>query len=448
MNKHRTKNMTRKILGLVLCLVMIAGTFEGVFPAAETAGEEKAATVPLLTCASAGIELENNDSSVETSLCLKLDDERIISRIHREDVVLGGVFKGMFVSRIRHDKKTILLDLAGVPDFGRENDIAGLQGTVTFPGEIFGCEDSVITSVDIIEKTGTKEEWKPSFIPHLNARRDRGDEFEMSIALIPVVGAFSEDFGIEDISLAWNLKNGRVNAFREMEEGCRELIVNVPKAGWRKDGDGYSGLGSIILSGGSMADSDGKLYEKPVYAVREFSLEKPGRDLTAQDVQTIQGIVGGFGNTTTGTVLGLISGGASAGSAAYTMLGWCGVFPTAASRHTEIMKALGEIRNTVNEVNSKCDYMSGVLDEHTLMINKMGVKLDEQFLGEYDASFAAMVEMMDTLEAAMQSPVIQEEIEAVVDALVEKYQTPQIKVTCQTFMSQMTTLPWKMTALP
>jgi hypothetical protein len=41
--------MTRKILGLVLCLVMIAGTFEGVFPAAETAGEEKAATVPLLT---------------------------------------------------------------------------------------------------------------------------------------------------------------------------------------------------------------------------------------------------------------------------------------------------------------------------------------------------------------------------------------------------------------
>ena len=72
----------------------------------------------------------------------------------------------------------------------------------------------------------------------------------MSIALIPVVGAFSEDFGIEDISLARNLKNGRVNAFVEMEEGCRELIVDVPKTGWRKDGDGYSGLGSIILSGG------------------------------------------------------------------------------------------------------------------------------------------------------------------------------------------------------
>ena len=428
MNKYRTKKMTRKILGLALCLIMTAGTSAGVIPAAETAVEKKAAPVPLITCASAGIELVDNDSSVETSLCLKLDDGRIINRIHREDVGLGGVFRGMFVSGIRHDNKTILLDLAGVPDFGRENDIAGLQGTVTFPGEIFGCEDSVITSVDIIEKIGTKEEWKPSFRPYLNAMRDTGDEIEMSIVLIPVVGAFSEDFGIEDIGLARNLKNGRVKAFWEMEEGSRELIVDVPKTGWRKDGGGFSGLGSIILSGGSMADADGTPYEKPVYAVREFSLEKVGRDLTTQDVETIQEIVGGFGNTTTGTVLGLISGGATAGNAAYTMLGWCGVVPNDASRHAEIMKLLGEINNTVNEINSKCDYMSGVLDAHTLMINKMGVKLDEQFLGKYDASFASMVEMMDTLENALQRPVIKAEIEAVVDDLVQKYQISQIKV--------------------
>lgn len=428
MNKHRTKKMTRKILGLALCLLMTTEAFAGVFPATEKAGEEKTAPVPLITCASAGIELVNNDSSVKTSLCLKLDDEHIKSRIHREDIVLGGVFKGMLVSGIRHDKKTILLDLVGVPDFGREKDFTGLQGTMTFPGEIFGCEDNVISSVGIIEKTGTKKEWKPSFKPHLNGMRDSGDKIEMSIVLIPVVGAFSEDFGIEDISLARNLKNGKVSSFWKMEEGCREIIVEVPKTGWREGGDGYSGLGSIILSGGSMADANGKLYEKPVFAVREFSLEKTGRDLTAQDVETIQGIVGGFGNTTTGTVLGLISGGASAGSAAYTMLGWCGVVPTNASRHAEIMKALGEINNTVNEVNSKCDYMSGVLDAHTLMINNMGVKIDEQFLGKYDASFASMVEMMDTLEAALQNPIIEEEIEAVVDELVEKYQNPEIKV--------------------
>ena len=425
MRKYHVRNAARKLLCLALSMVMATGSLAGMSFAGETKGAEETASLPVLSCETTTLEIPDNDKSVDVFLYLTVDGESIKNRIRREDVILGGVFRDMFVSAIRHDRKTILLDLTGMPDFTSKGEGTPLQGTVEIPGSAFDCDGSVKASVDIIEKTDVEEESRPSFRPYLDAIRDDGNALEMRIVIFPLLGSFAKDFSEDNISFGRDLKDAQIRAFRETDDDCYEFIVSVPKEGVKEDENGYSCFGSIILSGGSMVTTDGETYDQMVYAVRDYSTETVGRDLNGKDIETIQGIVGGFGNTTTGTIFSVLSGGISAASGAYTVLGWCGVFPTDASRHADIMNKLAEIQGTVNSINDKCDYMSNTLDEHTKMITAMGVKIDEQYLGEYDAEFEAMVELMDTLEKELEKPWIKAQIEDAIERVAEKYQVPR-----------------------
>ena len=133
--------------------------------------------------------------------------------------------------------------------------------------------------------------------------------------------------------------------------GC-ELIASIPKYKLSEGEETYSYMGSVILSEGSMVNAAGEVNEEEMSVTREFSPETTGRDnLSMADINTIKGIVGGFGNTAWGTIGGVMSGGSSAFSAAWTVLGFCGVVPTDSSRHSEVMNKLDVIHKSVKEVD-------------------------------------------------------------------------------------------------
>ena len=410
-----------------VCLTLSAGMLAG-NPAVSVLAEETAqaeaftSSVPL-KCETESINLVDNGRSVVLHLRVNQEDARIQKKIYGEDIVLGGAFQDMTVSNVRNDEKTILVDLIGVPVLSGEK-----QGTMEFPGFLFGEEDNAYASVDVVAKESTEEDVKPAFYPYFDGMRIGEKTAELSIELTPQLGSFAEDFGEEDVQLALDLNGASIESFEKSGNDTIELLVSVPKEAMDADAEDFSCYGGIILSENSMVTPGGKVYGRKLYAEREYSTETIGRDLTGEDVQTIKNIVGGFGNTTFGTLSGLVSAGSSVGNAAYTALSVLGVFPSDASRHAEIMGALREIQGSIDEVNEKCDYMNFVLKEHLRKLDDLGVKADEQYLGGFNSSLTSMVDDMDRIEDALQDPEIRSEIEAAIERVAAKYLDPEYVV--------------------
>jgi hypothetical protein len=246
----------------------------------------------------------------------------------------------------------------------------------------------------------------------------------MIVVLLPLLGRFTDNFSSEDIAFTDGLSGAKVRTGRKMEDGCYELIIEAPKEAMEEE-DGYSCFGGIALREGSMFSPDGTTYGKVLTASRKFSMDTVGRDLTNNDINSIKKIVGGFGNTTAGTVMGVLSGAGTAYTIGSSILGLVGVLPTDSSRHKELMKKLQEIQNKLNKVSEQCDYMVGALDHHTKMLIDMTRDSNEKYVGDFDSKLSNMAGIMDSLEQDIQKPVVQEDIEEVLLRLCEKYEIPQ-----------------------
>ena len=423
MTKQSMLSKGRKLLSAVLSSAMLLGSFTGTAFAEEPAAAA-AETEPELVCRTASLEIENDGTSIRQELFLTLPKERIKTRINREDVSLGGAFRNMRVASLKHDKRSIVLTLAGVPDFTEESATLPLMGTLTLPGELVGADGSITGSVRVLEKKAEAKEPEPTFYPYLDAMMDDGEAFRLQVTLLPMSGTFAEDLSADDVSFDLDLTGAEVTAFDRDEDGCALLEITVPKqeaAEGEAEESVYADtlMGAVILGEGSMLSTSGEAFPEECIFVRGFSAVSVGRDLSEGDVKKIKGIVGGFGNTTAGTVIDTISGVASAVSAGYAILSFCGVFPSDASRHAEIMEQLSMIREELHDVSEEVHYMSDVLDQHTKMLNHMGVKLDQQYLAGFNTDFNRMVSDMNMIEKKL--PSYKDEIDAILAETAEKY---------------------------
>ena len=424
MRKKTGGTMRRKLLCLALSMSMVTGNVAPAVIAADTEAVKETASAPQLTCETKALKLPDNGRPIDIKLCLTQEDALIQQKIFPEDITLGGVFRNMIVEDVRNDHKTVLLDLYGIPELTGADTGALLQGTVEFPGFLFDCDESVTASVDVIKVEGKEEEARPYIQPYLDGLRVNGDKAEMIFVLVPVLGEFAEDFSAEDISFGRDLREAKIRKGRETEDGSYEFIADVPVAAMDVD-DGYSCFGGIILDENSMTGSDGKLYGKKVYAAGRFSKDAAGRDLSTNDVSTIKNIVGGYGNTTAGTISGVLSAGGTAFSVGSTVLGLAGVIPNEASRHKALMEQLLIIQNQLYDIEQKCDYMSGVCDVHTAMLQNIMNELKKKQLLQFNKDLKDLVNQMDLLEEYLQDSLVQEQIDEIFMGLCEKYQVPK-----------------------
>ena len=442
MNNHFAGTRRKRTLSVALATVIAASSLSGaVFAEADVesalaAVEEAAATEesvineageeysinPLLSADTDFIQVEEDGASMDAEITLKSVDTEINGVVSAENITLGGAFRNMEVSKVDNDESSITLTVSGVPDLTRDNWVIPLYGTMEFAGDCFGMEEPLTASVVVEEPYVDESHAKPIFWPYFDAMIDNSDTFEMHIVLLPMSGRFAEDFSKDDVAFGEELASAELTSFKESDI-YYEIMASVPKKELAEDEDSYSYTGTITLAEGSMVNLAGEESEE-ICITRKYAPENVGRDLSDADISTLKGIVGGFGNTTWGTIGGVLSTGGSLFSAGYTVLGLFGVVPSDASRHAEIMNQLTEIKKTVDRIDVNVDYMRGLLDAHTVKLNEIGIQLDENRLGEFNTVFGDMVETMDKIEKELQKPQNVKLIEEAMIELGEPYRIP------------------------
>ncbi len=417
------KSKIRKQICLFLSAVLCLHSTGMIAFAEETEPIEQTAFTPLLSCETDAVLVEEPDTEIEAELNLTSVDVDIEGEITTEDITLGAAFKNMTVESVSNDESTITLKLSGVPDMTTVSWTVPVTGTMEFSGSYFGSEEPVGSFVNVKQKIEPYKNAEPVFWPYFDAMIDNKDTFEMHIVLLPVSGEFTEEFSEYDISFGQDMKKAKITSFKKSNSHY-EMIASVPKYQLDEGEDTYSYVGNIVLSEGSMINAAGDTNKEEISVTREYAPETVGRDLSEGDVNTIKNIVGGFGNTTLGTVTGVLSGTSTAFNIGWSMLGLCGVVPTDRSRHTEVMNKLDEIHSSIKTVNENVKYVQNLLHTHTLKLEETSIKMDSYYINDFNSKYTNMVSTMNDIIDGLTLKENQAAIAEAIEELSAQYRIP------------------------
>ena len=411
--KRGTKKITSLALALTMCLSSLAGSAFAAEPETELMEEEIQLT-PSLFCDKDIIEVADAETPLETELTISSPDAVIDGTITAKDITLSGAFKDMEVESVSNDETTVTLKLSGTPDMTRETYSIPVLGKMEFAGEYFGSEIPVGTSVELAEAATGDGDVTTIFWPYFDGVLDNKDTWEMHIILMPVGGEFVEDFNESFLSFGYDLEGVKMTSFKE-NEGNYEIIITMPKGD--KEEKGYDYIGSITLAKGSMVKRNGDVVDEELSVTRDYTPETTGKIFSPIEIGQLKDIVGGFGNTTAGTITGIISGGGSVFSAGWMMLGLLGYVPNDASRHAEVMGALTQIQAQLNQIQSTINTMRGILNEHTLMLNDLKITTDEFYLNDIGGDMIILTSLMTEITSALNTRANKKAIEEILKEL-------------------------------
>lgn len=413
----------------LICLMLTAIMFSGVLtacgqPSEDKATQDEAATAdevsrPLSGVALAAdiefINMPGKDAEIAQEIKLTSENNEIDGTITANDITLKDSFEGMKVSGISNDKNSVTLTIAGTPSFDTQKINVGNYGTLELPGEFFGEEDPVQKSILVTQMDEDAVVEGGFFYPFFDSAIDKDDSYDLTIILYARAADFADDFNKDKISFANDFENAKIVSLEPKEDSkdAYKLVINVPYNTNDDDeaetGDNdrfadtkdYYYIGKIILAEGSLIDRNNKKNAEPVEAARSYSAQSLGRDLSTNDVTTIKNIVGGFGNTTFGTITGTLSGIGTVGSVGYQVLGWFGVFPTDKSRHAEVMAKLEEISGQINTLNDKLNEIDSTIQQQTDMLYEIEKTQKETVLESFNQRMVLMTTAMADIEYAV-----------------------------------------------
>ena len=363
------------------------------------------------------IRVPKLDCEITQDLNFKVSGSEVEGEIAAEDVTLSDAFADMKVDSISNDTDSVKLTISGKPDMELKNQAAVVLGTVALAGKYFGDEDPIEKSVSLTLADKTKMPAGGSFYTFFDAMVEQDDAMEVTILLQPLSTSFVDGFGKKNIELQDDFEKAKIKSLEKADNGEYELVLSVPvKKASKED---FDAIGKIIVKKGSLIDDKGKKNAKDIGVSRHYANESLGRDLTQQDTDSIKNIVGGFGNTTMGTVIGTASGIGTAAGLTQTVLGYCGVLPTESSRHAEVMKMLKQIDLKIDNLTENVDYMVRVINKHTDMMTKMMLEDDVTALNKFEVDFNAMVTNANDVERALKV-INKEEVEEYLEELEDK----------------------------
>lgn len=167
----------------------------------------------------------------------------------------------------------------------------------------------------------------------------------------------------ELVSLDGDFAGGKVVSVTKESATVAELVILVPANG--NTAENLNMNGTVILNAGAMTNLWGELTTKPASFYRNYaqgSMGKgfpiaPGDGLTQNDLENIQSIVGGFGNTTFGTIGAIGSGLGSIGSTVVTVLEITGIIESEKAK-------LDKIINMMTEMDAKLDKIADMIQQN------------------------------------------------------------------------------------
>ena len=235
---------------------------------------------------------------------------------------------------------TLTLDVTGATDANSAADV--LDGQTVTIADAYTFTSSFTTA---------------NFYPVFDYVEKQGNDLKFTLELYANSGTFADGFNKSQVTLGEEFAEGKVVSLDKKSESVAELVISVPAGD--NDADNFEVGGEVTLAAGAMTNTWGDATSADSSYYRNYTKEEMGRDFSAADIDTMKEIVGGFGNTTFGTVSSVVSGAATAYSAVKTILEMAGVIK---SEHQVVMEKLESISNQISEVQN-------TLNQHTLMLN-------------------------------------------------------------------------------
>lgn len=360
------------------------------------------------------------------SLTSRSKNGTIDGTVSADTITLKDAFEGLTIDSVSNDETTLTLNISGTPELGELYNV----GTIELDGKYLGVEDAVSKSVVITQLQPVEMTEGGTFHPFFDAVVENDDSYDVTILLKPIGAKFTDSFGKDSVTLGADFKDAEITSL-EKSDNEYELVLKVPKA---DSTNSFSYMGRIELAAGSLIDGNSKENAEPVYVSRDYSSETLGRDLVDGVFSDVLGDdMSGWDNITTGAdwvditwddyykvyeadlfnnILSYGQTAVSVGTAAYQILGICGVVPTEKSRHEEVMKQLAII-------NHKLDVITEMLENQKDMLNDIHADLYDQYLAQFDVTFERMVSNCNEITNALNANENLSEIEALIAKLEE-----------------------------
>ena len=342
-----------------------------------------------------------------------VENGTIDGTVSADTITLKDAFEGLKIDSVSNDGTTLTVNISGTPKLGEMYNV----GTIELDGKYLGVEDAVSKSVVITQLQPVEMTEGGTFHPFFDAVVENDDSYDVTILLKPIGADFTDSFGKDSVTLGADFKDAEITSL-EKSDNEYELVLKAPKS---DSTDSFSYMGRIELAAGSLIDGNGKENAEPVYVSRDYSAETLGRDLEDwNDITTGADWVNVswddyykvYDAELFNNILSYGQTAISVGTAAYQILGICGVVPTEKSRHEEVMKQLAII-------NHKLDVITEMLENQKDMLNDIHADLYDQYLAQFDVTFDRMVSNCNEITNALNANENLSEIEALIAKLEE-----------------------------
>lgn len=210
------------------------------------------------------------------------------------------------------------------------------------------------------------------FYPVFDYAEEDGDNLTTTLELYANSGTFAESLDASQVSLDEDFAEGKVISLERLSDSTAELIISVPSGG--QTAEDLDMDGEVTLAAGTLINAWGDASSDESTYSRNYSQESMGRDLSDTDISAIKEIVGGFGNTTFGTISSIASGASTGYTVVKTILEMTGVIK---SEHQQVMDELASISGQISEVQD-------TLNQHTLLLKELAEFQTMQSLREFN----------------------------------------------------------------
>lgn len=262
------------------------------------------------------------------------------------------------------------LDGATVIDFEKTGDTEGVL-TLT----ISGAKDKNSAAAALDNKTLTVaadaadsaedlsvelELSSAAFYPVFDYAEEKDGKYNITLKLYANSGTFAESLENGMVSFADDFEKAAVTSITRENDATAELKITLPSGGVSVEEMNLNG--TVKLAADALVNRWGDKAAETAYT-REYSQESMGRILTDMEIGQIKDIVGGFGNTTWGTISSVGGGIISGVSGVYSALEIIGVIESEKAKldkiYASIMKMHDELSALSTMVSSEFDKLNG-----------------------------------------------------------------------------------------
>ena len=195
-----------------------------------------------------------------------------------------------------------------------------------------------------------------SFYPVFDYAEVKDGKFVITLVLYANSGKFADTLKNDMIEFADGFEGASVTSIKRDSDTTATLILSVNADG--KPVEEMELDGTVTLKAGALINRWGDTMDERCTVTRSYSQGSMGKDLTGGDLDLIKGIVGGFGNTTMGTVFGVGNGLLSAGTGIYSVLEMVGVIESEKAKLDKIYNAVRALDNKITGIqNSLNDFI-------------------------------------------------------------------------------------------